>query len=172
MSDDPPTGVLQDWAANAASPKGRAITLLFRAAQAAGRSALPAPVRIVLTTALRVVLELVFRVELPWRLQAGPELRVFHGTGLVVHEQVRLGRGCVLRHATSIGMARTDDVDGAPILGDEVVVGTHVVIIGPVTIGDRASIGAGSVVVDDVASGTVVAGNPARYVRDREVGDS
>jgi serine acetyltransferase len=172
LPGDATAWVLQDWAANAATPKGRAITLLFRLAQLAGRSGLPRPLRVAATTALRVVLELMFRVELPWRLEVGPGLRVFHGTGLVVHEQVRLGAGCVLRHATSIGLAHTDDVNGAPTLGDEVVVGTQVVILGPVTIGDRAIVGAGSIVVDDVAPGTVVGGNPARYLRDRRPEDS
>jgi serine acetyltransferase len=158
--------VVQDWKANADSPKGRTITVLFRLAQMAGNSDLPALVRLTATTGIRVVLELVFRVELPWRLQVGPRLRVFHGTGLVVHEQARIGSDCVLRHATSIGMARTDDETGAPTLGDGVDVGTQVVIIGPITVGDDAVIGAGSVVTRNVERKTVVAGNPARPIHD------
>jgi serine acetyltransferase len=156
--------VTQDWRANAASPKGRSITLLFRVAQLAGNSTMPAIGRVTVTTSIRIVLELVFRVELPWRLQVGPRLRVFHGTGLVVHDQTRIGSDCVLRHATSIGMARTDDVHGAPTIGDGVDVGTQVVIIGPITIGDDAIIGAGSVVTHDVEAKAVVAGNPARPI--------
>jgi acetyltransferase-like isoleucine patch superfamily enzyme len=79
----------------------------------------------------------------------------------------------VLRNTTSIGVARTDDVDpAAPLIGEGVVVGTHVVIIGAVMVGAGAIVGAGSVVVHDVAPGTVVGGNPARYLRDRRPGDS
>ena len=49
--------------------------------------------------------------------------------------------------------------------GEGVDVGANAVIIGAVRIGDRAVIGAGSVVVKDVPPGAVVAGNPARVIR-------
>jgi acetyltransferase-like isoleucine patch superfamily enzyme len=58
---------------------------------------------------------------------------------------------------------------GAPIeIGDDVWVGGHVFINKGVNIGDGAVIGAGSVVLKDVSEYKVVAGNPARVLRDRE----
>ena len=52
-----------------------------------------------------------------------------------------------------------------PIIGNYVDIGCHVVILGPVKIGDRSVIGAGSVVLKDVPPGGVVVGNPARLIR-------
>ena len=51
-----------------------------------------------------------------------------------------------------------------PVIGDNVTVGANVVIIGNVTIGNNVVIGAGSVVVKDVPSNVVVAGNPVRVI--------
>jgi acetyltransferase-like isoleucine patch superfamily enzyme len=50
-------------------------------------------------------------------------------------------------------------------IGNDVWVGSHVVILDGVTVGDKAVIGAGAVVTRDVPAGAVAAGNPARVVR-------
>ncbi|WP_020578786.1 acyltransferase [Actinopolymorpha alba] len=52
-------------------------------------------------------------------------------------------------------------------IGDDVWIGSHVVVVDGVTIGDHAVIGAGSIVTKDVPAWAVVAGNPARQIRDR-----
>lgn len=50
-------------------------------------------------------------------------------------------------------------------IGNNVWIGGSVTILAGVTIGDNVTIGAGSVVVRDVPSGVVVAGNPARIIK-------
>ncbi|MEE1831205.1 DapH/DapD/GlmU-related protein [Streptomyces sp. SP17KL33] len=52
-------------------------------------------------------------------------------------------------------------------VGDDVWIGSHVVVVDGVTIGDHCVIGAGAVVTKDVPAWTVAAGNPARHIRDR-----
>jgi acetyltransferase-like isoleucine patch superfamily enzyme len=55
----------------------------------------------------------------------------------------------------------------APIeIGDHVWIGARAMVLKGVTIGDGAVVAAASVVTKDVAPGTLVAGSPARYVRD------
>lgn len=55
----------------------------------------------------------------------------------------------------------------APIrVGCDVWIGSHATILGGVTIGEGAIVAAGSVVTKDVAAHTVVAGVPAKYIRD------
>ncbi|GAA2324763.1 acyltransferase [Streptomyces kunmingensis] len=50
-------------------------------------------------------------------------------------------------------------------VGNDVWIGSHVVVLDGVTIGDRAVVGAGSVVTKDVPSGAIVGGNPAKVLR-------
>jgi len=71
-----------------------------------------------------------------------------------------------LRQSTTIGTKKGCDGSinqSAPIIGDNVDIGSNVVIVGPVKIGNNVSIGAGSVVKDVPANATVV-GNPARII--------
>ncbi len=51
------------------------------------------------------------------------------------------------------------------IIGDNVWIGTHVVILPGVKIGDRAVIGAGSVVTKNIPSGSIAVGNPAKVIK-------
>jgi serine O-acetyltransferase len=48
------------------------------------------------------------------------------------------------------------------IIGDNVAIGAHAVVLGPVRIGDGATVGAGAIVTRDVPPGTTVVGVPAR----------
>lgn len=77
----------------------------------------------------------------------------------------RIGRNLCIRQCTTIGNKYDGDKDNLPIIGDNVTIGSNVVIIGNVTIGNNCVIGAGSVVVKDVESNCIVAGNPARVVK-------
>lgn len=148
--------------------KGRVLLVAFRCAQRVRKW--PMPLRLLavpLLVAYRVTVEWVLGVELPWNLQLGPGARLFHGFGLVVNDQAVIGHSVVLRHCTTIGVAGTlaFGVRAAPRIGDRVDIGSNVVILGPITIGDDVVIGAGSVVVKDVPAGAVVVGNPARILR-------
>ncbi|GAA4533313.1 hypothetical protein GCM10023096_78630 [Nonomuraea ferruginea] len=55
-------------------------------------------------------------------------------------------------------------------IGDDVWIGSHVVVLDGVTVGDRAVIGAGAVVTKDVPAGAIVGGNPAKVLRWRVPG--
>jgi acetyltransferase-like isoleucine patch superfamily enzyme len=113
---------------------------------------------------------------------------------VVIGDHTYIGYGCcftasssitVGRHCLLAGNVQIADYDGHPIdaahrrsgapmspdsvrpvvIGDDVWIGTRVLILKGVHIGDRAIIGAGAVVSRDVPPDTVVAGNPARVVK-------
>lgn len=159
--------LMQDWEANRGNPKAQLVLLFFRLAAACRRLKRPwifftLPYLI----CYRVGVEWILGVELPWKLQVGPGLKLFHGMGLVVNDRAVLGRDVILRHCTTIGVKETQALGqgAAPVIGDGVDIGSNVVILGAIHVGAGARIGAGSVVIRDVPAGATVVGNPARVV--------
>ncbi len=160
-----PPSIFADFGVNRGNPKGQLILVLFRLAQRL--RAWPSPWWLLALPYLlwyRVTVEWVLGVELRYKMQIGPRLRLFHAHALVVHEGSFLGADCTLRQSTTIGNKTLADgsPSACPIIGDRVDIGANAVLLGPIRIGDDAVIGAGSVVVKDVPPGSVVAGNPAR----------
>jgi putative colanic acid biosynthesis acetyltransferase WcaB len=110
----------------------------------------------------RLGTEFVLGIELRPKTRVGPGLTIFHGTGLVVNDHALIGARVTLRNGVVIGHKRPGEQ--APFIRDGVDVGAAALVIGPVTVGAEARIGAGAVVVRDVPAGDTVVGNPARSV--------
>ena len=161
------SSLLQDLPANRGNVKGAVVMVLFRLAQRLRGHGRVHPLALPYLVLYRVLVEWVLGIELPWKTAVGAGLRIHHGQALVVHSGSVIGRGVTLRQSTTVG-TREEPGGGqsaAPVLQDGVDVGPGVVIIGPVTVGAGAVVGAGSVVVRDVPPGAVVVGNPARVIR-------
>ena len=75
---------------------------------------------------------------------------------------VEIHRGVVIFPWGTVGL-RAGNFEG-PTIGRNVHIGTGAKVIGPVTVGKGARIGANSVVTHDVAPGTTVVGAPARQI--------
>jgi serine O-acetyltransferase len=93
-----------------------------------------------------------------------PGVYIAHGQ-VVIDGFVEIHRGVVIFPWVTIGL-RAGDFGGPKIL-DGVHIGTGSKVIGPVTIGKGARVGANSVVVTDVAPHTTVVGAPARAVAEK-----
>jgi serine O-acetyltransferase len=94
----------------------------------------------------------------------GKGLRIIHPTlGIVIHGEAVVGKNCVLNGGNSVG-ARRPIRRGQLVLGDDVIIGIHACVLGPVRIGNGVQIGAGAVVIHDQEDGAVVVGIPARAI--------
>ncbi|MCJ8211010.1 serine acetyltransferase [Mucilaginibacter sp. RS28] len=155
--------IFQDWQANKGNAKGRIILLLFRIANFCATRRIYYYIGFLYLMFYRIMVEWFFSIEIPWNVQIGPNFRLYHGQALVMTNQVVIGEGCTLRQSTTIGNKQLPGggFTPSPIIGNYVDVGSNVCIIGNITIGDHAKIGAGAVVVKDVPAYHTAVGNPA-----------
>lgn len=104
-------------------------------------------------------------IEIHPAAQIGRRLFIDHGMGVVIGETAILGDDITLYQGVTLGGVSLDKGKRRhPKLGNRVVVGTGAKILGPVTIGDDAKIGANAVVVKDVPQGATAVGIPARLL--------
>ncbi len=92
----------------------------------------------------------------------GPGLFIDHGMGVVIGETAEVGENVTLLQGVTLGGTSLRRGKRHPTLGDNVVVGAGAKIIGAFRIGDGSRIGAGSVVVREVPTNSVVVGVPGR----------
>jgi serine O-acetyltransferase len=98
----------------------------------------------------------------------GQGLFIDHGMGTVIGETTEIGDNCTLFHGVTLGGTGKETGKRHPTLKDSVLIGAHAQLLGPITIGEGAMVGAGAVVTRDVPDYTTVVGVPARPVRRRE----
>jgi serine O-acetyltransferase len=91
----------------------------------------------------------------------GRRFFIDHGMGVVVGATAVIGDDVMLYHGVTLGGRATTNVKRHPTLGDDIVVGTGAVLLGPITIGSHSIIGAQAVVVADAPPNSVVTGIPA-----------
>jgi len=98
-----------------------------------------------------------------------------HGTGVVIGETAEIGDNVTLYHDVTLGgVAPSVDshtqvgVKRHPTLGNNVIVGSGAQILGPITVGDNARVGANAVVTQDVPAGVTAVGIPARIIMPKD----
>lgn len=94
----------------------------------------------------------------------GEGLFIDHGMGLVIGETAVIGDDCSLTQGVTLGGTSTHHEKRHPTLGNNVNVGAGAKLIGAITVGNFARIGAGSVVVTNVPAYATVVGVPGKVV--------
>lgn len=97
----------------------------------------------------------------------GERFFIDHGAGVVIGETAEVGDDVTLYHGVTLGGTSWNKGKRHPTLRDNVVVGSGAKLLGPITIGCNARIGANSVVIDHVPSASTVVGIPGRVVREK-----
>lgn len=99
--------------------------------------------------------------------QIGRRLFIDHGTGVVIGETAVIGDDVTLYHGVTLGGTSLHKGKRHPTLENHVIVGSGAQILGPVTVGEGARVGANAVVLTDVPKGVTMVGIPARVVMRR-----
>lgn len=100
-------------------------------------------------------------VDIAPAAEIGPGLRIGHGVGLVVGGAARIGSNAFLLHGVTIGAPGGSRLAEMPVLGNGVFVGAGAKLIGQITVGDGAVIGANALVTVDVPAGARALAPPA-----------
>jgi len=105
-----------------------------------------------------------FDVDIHPAARIGRGIMIDHATGLVVGETAVIADDVSILHSVTLGAADRKDGDRHPKVGTGVLISTGAKILGNITLGEGAKIGAGSVVLESVPPHTTLAGVPARPV--------
>lgn len=112
----------------------------------------------------RKLVQVTAGIDLPYTVRVGRRVRLEHFGGMVLVARA-IGDDVVIRHNTTFGIRTAAETGANPVIESRADIGVGVVILGDVVIGEGASIGANSVVLDDVPPGAVAVGAPARVVK-------
>lgn len=110
---------------------------------------------------LKLLSQILTGIDLPCETQVGRRLVIEHFGDIIISGDTVLGDDVVIRNGVTIGLRRTGE-RGAPVIGNRVDIGAGAKILGSITIGDDAIIGANAVVIADVPPNSLAVGVPAR----------
>lgn len=105
-----------------------------------------------------------YGIELPYSASVGRRVVIEHQGTIVVHGNAVIGDECIIRHGVTIGARDLATRHQAPVLERGVDVGAGAKILGDITVGERAHVGANAVVLKDVPAGALAVGIPARII--------
>ena len=110
-------------------------------------------------------------IEIHPAAKIGERFFVDHGMGVVIGETAEIGDDVTLYHGVTLGGIAPSVDSGSqvdqkrhPTLKDGVIIGSGAQVLGPITVGEGARVGANAVVVAEVPAGMTVVGIPARII--------
>jgi serine O-acetyltransferase len=135
----------------------------------------PAPLRKPAKAAYLVgfkLVEIMAGVSLPAHARIGKGFYVGHFGNIIVHPDTVMGERCSISQGVTIGVLGGER-QGVPRFGNDVYIGAGAKVLGGVTVGDGATIGANAVVIADVPAGATAVGIPARnIIKDARASDA
>lgn len=95
----------------------------------------------------------------------GPGCHLQHRGFRHITSSTIIGNNCEILPNVLVGKKRPEIIDAQVKIGDNCYISTGVTILGPITIGNNVTIGAGAVVTNDIPDNCIVAGVPAKIIR-------
>jgi serine O-acetyltransferase len=134
--------------------------LAYRVAHALGEAEVP-----MLPRLISMLTRTITGIEIHPSARIGQGLFIDHGAGVVIGETVDIGDDVTLYQGVTLGGTGFATGKRHPTVQDNVTIGSGAKLLGPITIGHGAKIGANSVVITDVPPNSTVVGNPGHPVR-------
>lgn len=104
-------------------------------------------------------------IEIHPAAEIGQGFFIDHGSGVVIGETASIGNDVTLYQGVTLGGTGFATGKRHPTVEDNVTIGSGAKLLGPITVGHGAKIGANSVVITDVPPNSTVVGNPGHPVR-------
>jgi serine O-acetyltransferase len=101
-------------------------------------------------------------IEIHPGAQIGRRVVIDHGMGVVIGETAEVGNDVLIYMGVVLGGTALENIKRHPTIGNNVIIGSGAIVLGPIEIGDGAKVGAGAVVVRPVPPGATVVGVPGR----------
>ncbi|MGA9858214.1 MAG: serine O-acetyltransferase EpsC [Solirubrobacteraceae bacterium] len=134
--------------------------LAHRVAHALYGAGVPVLPRLIATIARAVT-----GIEIHPAVRVGDGLFIDHGMGVVIGETAEIGADVTMYQGVTLGGTGFATGKRHPTVQDNVTIGSGAKLLGPITVGHGAKIGANSVVIHDVPPNSTVVGNPGHPVR-------
>ncbi|PGF15937.1 serine O-acetyltransferase [Natrinema sp. CBA1119] len=110
------------------------------------------------------IVRLLTGVEIHPGAEIGRRVTIDHGMGVVIGETAEIGDNVHMYHGVTLGGDTNEPVKRHPTVEEGAQLGANATLLGDITIGEDAAVGAGSVVTSDVEPGATVVGVPADRV--------
>jgi serine O-acetyltransferase len=107
----------------------------------------------------------VTNIEIHPAARIGGDFFIDHGSGVVIGETAEIGCCVTLYQGVTLGGTGFQRGKRHPTLESYVTVGSGAKLLGPITVGQNAKVGANTVVIEDVPENSTVVGNPGHPVR-------
>ncbi|MGN0824056.1 MAG: serine O-acetyltransferase [Candidatus Coproplasma sp.] len=104
-------------------------------------------------------------IEIHPAAKIAPGVFIDHGDGVVIGETAQVGTGTVLYQGCTLGGTGKESGKRHPTVGENCVISAGAKVLGNITVGDYAKVGAGAVVLRDVPAHATVVGVPGHVVR-------
>jgi serine O-acetyltransferase len=107
----------------------------------------------------------VTNIEIHPAAEIGEDFFIDHGSGVVIGETAEIGDSVTLYQGVTLGGTGFQTGKRHPTVEDNVTIGSGAKLLGPITVGRGAKVGANTVVIEDVPPSSTVVGNPGHPVK-------
>ncbi len=117
----------------------------------------------IISKILEYLIRVLYASDISYKAKIGEGLVFSHGHDIVIGGDVVIGKNCVIFNGVTLGNKNLEfsSIGNQPNIGHNVILSTGAKILGPIHIGDNVTIGANSVVLNDIPSDCIAVGIPA-----------